>query len=59
MNKTTDFSHTIVALATGLGSGSIAIIRISGPNALKIVNKIFLGEDITKVAHNSIHFEDC
>ena len=56
MNKITDFSDTIVALASGLGSGSIAIIRVSGPKALVIVNNVFVGKDLMQVAPNSIHF---
>ncbi len=34
---------TIVAIATALGEGGIAIIRVSGNKALEIVNKIFRG----------------
>lgn len=32
---------TIVALATASGIGAIAIIRLSGPNAIKITSKLF------------------
>jgi tRNA modification GTPase len=56
MKKITDFSRTIVALATALGSGSIAVIRMSGPQAISIVNKVFAGKDLNKVAPNSIHY---
>jgi tRNA modification GTPase len=56
MKKITDFSRTIVALATALGSGSIAVIRMSGPQAISIVNKIFAGKDLNKVAPNTIHY---
>ena len=34
---------TIAAIATALGEGGIAIIRVSGNKALEIVNKIFRG----------------
>lgn len=56
MNKTTDFSRTIIALATALGGGSIALIRMSGQNAIRMVNNVFQGRDLRKVAANTIHF---
>ncbi len=34
-------TDTIAAIATGLSSAGISIIRISGENAIKIVDKIF------------------
>jgi tRNA modification GTPase len=37
-------SDTICALATANGTGAIGIIRISGKNSFKIVNKIFEGK---------------
>ena len=33
---------TICAISTALGVGAISIIRVSGPDAIKIVNSIFL-----------------
>jgi tRNA modification GTPase len=56
MNKITDFSRTIVALATALGSGSIAVIRMSGQDAINIINKVFPGKNLEKVAANTIHY---
>jgi len=56
MNKTTDFSRTIIALATALGGGSIAVIRISGLKAIHLVNNVFKGKNLTTVAANTIHF---
>ena len=41
MKKTTDFTKTIVAMATALGSGSIAVVRMSGPDAIVIINPSF------------------
>ena len=35
---------TISAIATAMGEGGIAIIRVSGSKALEIVNKIFKGK---------------
>ncbi len=44
----------ICAIATPYGSGAIAIIRTSGPNAIWLVNQIFRGKDLTKVKGNRI-----
>ncbi|WP_240768459.1 tRNA uridine-5-carboxymethylaminomethyl(34) synthesis GTPase MnmE [Olivibacter sp. XZL3] len=49
-------ADTIVALATPSGSGAIAVIRLSGPKALDIVNSVFKGKDLTKQASHTIHF---
>ena len=32
---------TIVAISTSLGVGAISIVRVTGKEALKIVNKVF------------------
>ena len=43
---------TICAIATPIGEGGIAIIRVSGENALEIVSKVFRaksGTDITEM----------
>ncbi len=56
MNKITDFSRTIVALATALGSGSIAVIRMSGPDAIVIINRVFEGKNLEGVPANTIHY---
>lgn len=48
---------TIVALATSTGSqGAIAVIRVSGAEAITIVNSIFKGKDLTKQDSHTIHF---
>ncbi len=49
-------SDTIVALATPGGSGAIAIIRLSGPDAILITQKIFKGKDLSQQASHTIHF---
>jgi len=56
MNKITDLSRTIVALATALGSGTIAVIRMSGPEAIVIINRVFQGKNLEKVPANTIHY---
>lgn len=47
---------TICAIATSLGSGAISIIRVSGPDAIFNVNKIFKGKDLTKVDSHTINY---
>ena len=47
---------TIVSISTSLGVGAIAIIRLSGPKAIEIVNKIFKGKDLTKVDSHTINY---
>ncbi|SEP54944.1 tRNA modification GTPase [Lachnospiraceae bacterium NE2001] len=37
-------SDTICAVATGLGRSAIGIIRVSGPEAIAIVDKVFVGK---------------
>lgn len=50
--------ETIVALATPSGAGAIAIIRLSGKNAITIAAEVFQsvsGKDITKQKTHTIH----
>lgn len=47
---------TIVSISTSIGVGAIAIIRLSGPKAIEIVNKIFKGKDLTKVDSHTINY---
>lgn len=50
--------ETIVALATPSGAGAIAIIRLSGKDAIKIAADVFQsvsGKDITKQKTHTIH----
>ena len=46
---------TIAAISTALGVGAISIIRVSGTNAINIVNKIF-NKDLTKAKSHTIHY---
>jgi tRNA modification GTPase len=52
----TDNTDTIVALATPNGVGAIAVIRLSGPDAITIANSVFKGKDLNKQASHTIHF---
>ena len=50
-----DLADTIVALATPQGVGALAIIRISGNNALEIANAVFYGKDLIKAPTHTVH----
>ncbi|MBL6449138.1 tRNA uridine-5-carboxymethylaminomethyl(34) synthesis GTPase MnmE [Fulvivirga sp. 29W222] len=47
---------TIVALATAPGVGAIAVIRLSGNDAIKICNKVFKGKDLEKQESHTLHY---
>jgi len=47
---------TICAIATSVGNGAISIIRVSGIDAITIVNSIFKGKDLTKVDSHTINY---
>ena len=49
-------NDTIASIATSLGVGAISIIRISGTDAISIVNKIFKGKNLEKVSSHTIHY---
>ena len=49
-------SDTIVAVATAPGVGAIAVIRLSGPEAITMTNKVFRGKDLNRQASHTIHF---
>ena len=49
-------NDTIAAIATSLGIGAISIIRVSGSNAIPIVNSIFEGKDLNKVEDHTINY---
>ena len=48
---------TIVAISTALGVGAISIIRVSGNEAIKIVNKITKFKKLDKVATHTINYD--
>lgn len=49
-------NDTIVAISTALGEGAISIIRVSGDDAIKIVNGIFKGKNLNKVPSHTINY---
>jgi tRNA modification GTPase len=47
----------IAAIATPPGDGAIAIIRVSGPNALHLAKRVFSGkDDLAKAAGYTVHY---
>ena len=49
-------NDTIAAISTTMGVGAISIIRVSGNDAINIVNKIFKGKDLTNVESHTINY---
>ena len=49
-------NDTICAIATSQGVGAIAIIRVSGEEAISTVNKIFKGKNLENVASHTINY---
>jgi len=47
---------TICAISTSLGVGAISIIRVSGSEAINIVNKIFKGKNLNEVKSHTINY---
>ena len=51
-----DQKDTIIALATPQGVGAIAVIRLSGPEAIRLTNEVFFGKNLEKEESHTIHF---
>lgn len=49
-------NDTIVALATAQGISAIAVIRLSGKDAIVITQKIFKGKNLLEAASHTVHF---
>lgn len=47
---------TICAIGTALGIGAISIIRMSGPESVKIINRIFQGSRINSKRDHTINY---
>ncbi|MFZ1677049.1 MAG: tRNA uridine-5-carboxymethylaminomethyl(34) synthesis GTPase MnmE, partial [Saprospiraceae bacterium] len=47
---------TIVAIATGDTVSAIGLIRLSGPKAISITNKIFKGRNLSRVESHTMHY---
>jgi tRNA modification GTPase len=48
-------SDTIIALATAQGIGAIAMIRLSGDDAIQITSKVFRGKSLTDQESHTLH----
>lgn len=47
---------TICSISTAVGAGAISIIRVSGPECINTVNKIFKGKDLNIVNSHTINY---
>lgn len=56
MEKINLFDDTIVGISTAMGKGAISIIRLSGIDAISLVNKVFKGKNLLKVKSHTIHY---
>jgi tRNA modification GTPase len=53
--KISGWDDTIVAIATPQGVGAIGVIRLSGPDAVKIVNRLFPSKNLEDQSSHTIH----
>lgn len=51
-----DNQDTIVALATAPGTGAIAVIRLSGKEAIAIISSVFKGKNLMAQPSHTIHY---
>lgn len=51
----TDGCDTVVAVATPSGTGALAIVRLSGPQAIEAVSACFRGIDLSSVTSHTAH----
>ncbi|PZX56992.1 tRNA modification GTPase [Algoriphagus ratkowskyi] len=51
-----DQNDTIIALATPQGVGAIAVIRLSGKDAIQLTNEVFFGKNLANQESHTIHF---
>ncbi|WP_262922015.1 tRNA uridine-5-carboxymethylaminomethyl(34) synthesis GTPase MnmE [Hymenobacter cellulosivorans] len=49
-------SDTIVALSTPPGAGAIAMLRLSGPEAIAMADAVFAGKKLQDQASHTLHF---
>lgn len=55
MYRFDSWNDTIIAIATPQGIGAIGVIRLSGNNAIEIVNTIFPNKDLTVQPSHTLH----
>lgn len=51
-------NDTIAAIATPYGIGGIAVIRVSGPESIDIINSAWNGTDLTTARSHTSHYGD-
>jgi len=59
MSKIRHLDDTIAAIATPLGQGGIGIVRVSGPEALRIADDIFISprnQKLSQAKTHTVHF---
>lgn len=49
-------TDTITAISTPIGEGAIAIVRLSGPEAITITNELFSGKDLQEAATHTMNY---
>ncbi|WP_375561817.1 tRNA uridine-5-carboxymethylaminomethyl(34) synthesis GTPase MnmE [Bernardetia sp. OM2101] len=54
--KFTDFSDTIIALSTPAGRGAIALVRLSGKDAILHTQTFFKGKNLLEQKTHTVHF---
>nr|WP_256521898.1 tRNA uridine-5-carboxymethylaminomethyl(34) synthesis GTPase MnmE [Halobacillus sp. A5] len=47
---------TITAISTPMGEGAIAIVRLSGPEAVTIADSLFQGKNLNQVESHTMHY---
>jgi len=48
-------SDTIAAIATAAGQSALAIVRVSGPHSVEIVDQLFRGSSLEKASTQTLH----
>lgn len=56
MTSEIDQLNPIAAIATPIGEGGIAVIRVSGKDSIKKVGEAFKGKDLSKQETHTVHF---
>ena len=52
----TNLTDTIIAPATPPGVGAIAVLRLSGPRAIELVNAAFSAKDLSRQKSHTVHY---
>ena len=56
MEQIIEQKPAIAAIATPIGQGGIAVIRVSGKDAILKINNAFIGKNLNNVASHTVHF---